>query len=463
LLVTPPERGGAAGAGNNTLPNHALATEKALPIGRLAALGLQHVLVMYAGAIAVPLVIGRALHLPPAQVAALISADLFCCGIATVIQSLGVTRWFGVRLPVMMGVTFAAVGPMVAIAEAHPGLEGARTIFGATIAAGLLTTLLAPLVGRCRQYFPPVVTGTIITVIGISLMRVGIGWAMGGPPGMAQLDGVNNPRYAAPDNLALAAFVLLAILAIAHYGRGLVANVAVLLGIVLGCGTAAVLGKMSFAKAGEAAWFGLVLPLAFGVPRFEALSILMMTVVMVVVLIESTGMFLALAEITEQPLSPGRLAAGLRTDGLGTLIGGLFNTFPYTSFSQNVGLVSLTGVRSRYVCVAAGVILMLLGLLPKMAALVESIPQPVLGGAGIVMFGMVAATGIRILAGVNFALHRQHLHVVAVSIGVGIIPLVAPRWSQHLPPGLHPLLDSSILLATLTAVTLNLFVGRRGT
>ena len=324
MLVTPPERGGAAGAGNNTLPNHALATEKALPIGRLAALGLQHVLVMYAGAIAVPLVIGRALHLPPAQVAALISADLFCCGIATVIQSLGVTRWFGVRLPVMMGVTFAAVGPMVAIAEAHPGLEGARTIFGATIAAGLLTTLLAPLVGRCRQYFPPVVTGTIITVIGISLMRVGIGWAMGGPPGMAQLDGVNNPRYAAPDNLALAAFVLLAILAIAHYGRGLVANVAVLLGIVLGCGTAAVLGKMSFAKAGEAAWFGLVLPLAFGVPRFEALSILMMTVVMVVVLIESTGMFLALAEITEQPLSPGRLAAGLRTDGLGTLIGGLF-------------------------------------------------------------------------------------------------------------------------------------------
>jgi len=432
--------------------------DEALPLGRLLALGLQHVLVMYAGAIAVPLIVGRALQLTPAQVASLISADLFCCGIATVIQSLGVTRWFGVRLPVMMGVTFAAVGPMVAIAEAHPGLLGARTIFGATIAAGLITMLLAPLVGRCRDYFPPVVTGTIITVIGISLMRVGIGWAMGGPPSMALVAGVSNPRYAAPDNLALAAFVLLAILALVKYGRGLVANIAVLLGIVLGCGVAAAWGKMSFEKVGEAAWAGLVWPLAFGLPHFEPLSISMMTLVMLVVLIESTGMFLALSEITQQPLSPAQVAAGLRTDGVRTLIGGLFNTFPYTSYSQNVGLVSLTGVRSRHVCVAAGAILILLGLLPKMAALVECIPQPVLGGAGLVMFGMVAATGIRILGSVDFA-HRHRLHVVAVSIGVGMIPLLAPRWNQHLPSSLQPLLDSGILLATLTAVTLNLLLG----
>lgn len=452
--------------------------DERLPPARLAALGLQHVLVMYAGAVAVPLIIGRALQLPPEQVALLISADLFCCGIATVIQSLGLTRWFGIQLPVMMGVTFAAVGPMVAIAQSHPGPAGARLIFGSIIGAGLVAMLMAPVVGRLRRFFPPVVTGTIIAVIGISLMRVGVGWAMGGPPNLAQsldvprlmqnidpatltlrgpLPQTNNPAYAALDNLGIAVFVLTAILLISKYGRGFVANLAVLLGIAAGGLVAVATGKMTFEKVANAAWIDIVTPLAFGWPVFEPLLILTMVLVMVVVMIESTGMFLALAEITGRPLSQAQLTAGLRTDGLGTVIGGLFNTFPYTSFSQNVGLVSVTGVRSRYVCVAAGLILVVLGLLPKMAALVESVPQFVLGGAGLVMFGMVATTGIRILAKVDFETHRENLYIVAVSLGAGLIPLAAPRWTQHLPPGLHPLLDSGILLTTLVAVALNLF------
>lgn len=452
--------------------------DERLPPARLAALGLQHVLVMYAGAVAVPLIIGRALQLPPEQVALLISADLFCCGIATVIQSLGLTRWFGIQLPVMMGVTFAAVGPMVAIAQSHPGPAGARLIFGSIIGAGLVAMLMAPVVGRLRRFFPPVVTGTIIAVIGISLMRVGVGWAMGGPPNLAQsldvprlmqnidpatltlrgpLPQTNNPAYAALDNLGIAVFVLTAILLISKYGRGFVANLAVLLGIAAGGLVAVATGKMTFEKVANAAWIDIVTPLAFGWPVFEPLLILTMVLVMVVVMIESTGMFLALAEITDRPLSQAQLTAGLRTDGLGTVIGGLFNTFPYTSFSQNVGLVSVTGVRSRYVCVAAGLILVVLGLLPKMAALVESVPQFVLGGAGLVMFGMVATTGIRILAKVDFETHRENLYIVAVSLGAGLIPLAAPRWTQHLPPGLHPLLDSGILLTTLVAVALNLF------
>ncbi len=452
--------------------------DERLPPARLAALGLQHVLVMYAGAVAVPLIIGRALQLPPEQVALLISADLFCCGIATVIQSLGLTRWFGIQLPVMMGVTFAAVGPMVAIAQSHPGPAGARLIFGSIIGAGLVAMLMAPVVGRLRRFFPPVVTGTIIAVIGISLMRVGVGWAMGGPPNLAQsldvprlmqnidpatltlrgpLPQTNNPAYAALDNLGIAVFVLTAILLISKYGRGFVANLAVLLGIAAGSLVAVATGKMTFEKVANAAWIDIVTPLAFGWPVFEPLLILTMVLVMVVVMIESTGMFLALAEITGRPLSQTQLTAGLRTDGLGTVIGGLFNTFPYTSFSQNVGLVSVTGVRSRYVCVAAGLILVVLGLLPKMAALVESVPQFVLGGAGLVMFGMVATTGIRILAKVDFETHRENLYIVAVSLGAGLIPLAAPRWTQHLPLGLHPLLDSGILLTTLVAVALNLF------
>ena len=481
--------------------------DEILPTGRLAALGLQHVLVMYAGAVAVPLIVGRALKLNPEQVALLISADLFCCGIVTLIQSLGMTQWFGVRLPVMMGVTFAAVGPMVAMAGSNPGTAGAQMIVGAIIGAGIISMLIAPIIGRMLRFFPPVVTGTIIAVIGISLMRVGIGWAMGGPANLAQFTDVpklvvmvekakidaatgaagstllsaapapdaqpsatpsitklpgpipqaNNPGYAALDNMAIAAFVLAAILLISKYGKGFIANISVLLGIVAGCVVAVGLGKMGFEKVAKANWFDVVMPFAFGPPIFDVVMILTMVLVMIVVMIESTGMFLALSDITDKKISQRELTAGLRTDGLGTLIGGIFNTFPYTSFSQNVGLVGVTGVRSRFVCVAAGLIMIVLGLLPKMAALVESVPQFVLGGAGLVMFGMVAATGIRILAGVDFKHNRFNLYIVAISIGAGMIPLVAPRWTQQMPHALHPLLESGILLTALSAVLLNLF------
>jgi len=178
--------------------------------------------------------------------------------------------------------------------------------------------------------------------------------------------------------------------------------------------------------------------------------------VMVVVMIESTGMFLALGEMTHKPVDQADLSRGLRTDGLGTLIGGIFNTFPYTSFSQNVGLVGVTGVRSRFVCVAAGVVLIVLGLVPKMAALVESLPTFVLGGAGLVMFGMVAATGMRILGSVDFTHNRNNLFIVAVSLGMGMIPLVAPNFKQWMSHTWHPLIESGILLASLSAVLLNL-------
>jgi len=178
---------------------------------------------------------------------------------------------------------------------------------------------------------------------------------------------------------------------------------------------------------------------------------------MIVVMIESTGMFLALGDMTDRKVSQADLTRGLRTDGLGTLLGGIFNTFPYTSFSQNVGLLAVTGVKSRFVCVAGGVILIFLSILPKMAALVESLPTVVLGGAGLVMFGMVAATGIRILTGVDFKTNRFNSLIVAISIGIGMIPLIAPNFKQWMPVNLHPLVESGILLASITAVALNLF------
>lgn len=460
--------------------------DEKLPTPRLAALGLQHVLVMYAGAIAVPLIVGRALKLTPEQVALLISADLFCCGIVTLIQSFGVTRWFGIKLPVMMGVTFAAVGPMVAFANAMPGVDGARAIFGAIIGAGVISIVIAPVVSKLLRFFPPVVTGTIIAIIGISLMRVGVGWAMGGPANLAQrvdtpklvamvdnakaaaaaaskpvqlgpIPMVDNPGYGALDNMAIAAAVLVFILLLVKYAKGFVANISVLLGIIAGCAVAVAMGKMTFDKVGKAAWFDVVTPFAFGMPTFDIVMVLTMTLVMIVVMIESTGMFLALSDLTGKKIGQPELAAGLRTDGVGTLIGGIFNTFPYTSFSQNVGLVGVTGVKSRWVCVAGGIIMIVLGLLPKMAAFVESIPTFVLGGAGLVMFGMVAATGIRILSTVDYKGNRNNLYIVALSIGFGLIPLVAPRWTQQMAHGLHPLLESGILLTAVAAVALNLF------
>lgn len=465
---------------------------------KLFALGLQHVLVMYAGAIAVPLIVGRALQLSPADVAFLISADLFACGVVTILQAFGATQWFGIRLPVMMGVTFAAVGPMVAIATANPGSEGARQLFGSVMAAGVVAMLIAPLVSRLLRFFPPVVTGTIILVIGVSLMRIGINWIFGNPtgptaptivdpahstwlttvdelssapgstippipPGLSAAPSLPNPLYATLGDLAISAAVLVAIVVVARFGKGFLANISVLLGIVVGSVIAAGAGKISFTRVVEADWFALVTPFHFGTPLFNPVMVVTMSLVMVVVLIESTGMFLALGDLTGKPVTRPMLSAGLRTDGLGTLIGGVFNTFPYTSFSQNVGLVGVTGVRSRFVCVAGGGILIVLGLLPKMGALVEALPTSVLGGAGIAMFGMVAATGIRILSGVDFATNRNSLLVVAISLGIGMIPLVAPNFSQWTPAAIHPLIESGILLATFSAVALNaVFNGTSG-
>lgn len=466
--------------------------DEMLPPPQLFTLGLQHVLVMYAGAIAVPLIIGRALKLEPADVAYLISADLFVCGVVSLIQSLGATQWFGIKLPVMMGVTFASVGPMLAIASGNPGPDGARMIFGAIIGAGLIGILIAPLVSRMLRFFPPVVTGTIILVIGVTLMRIGINWIFGNPVGptapqlvdpahadwlkavtdLAAAGGtaipevpaglglapkMDNPAYAAPSGIAISALVLLSIVLISRFAKGFVANISVLLGIVIGGIAAALFGMMSFGKVGSAAWFGLILPFHFGTPVFDPVLIVTMVLVMIVTMIESTGMFLALGDMTGRKITQPSLAAGLRADGLGTAIGGLFNTFPYTSFSQNVGLVGVTGIKSRFVCVAGGLILIVLGLVPKMGALVESVPTSVLGGAGLVMFGMVAATGIRILSKVDFLSNRNNLFIVAISLGFGMIPLIAPNFKMWMPHNLHPLIDSGILLATIAAVALNAF------
>ncbi|SAK79720.1 permease [Caballeronia hypogeia] len=413
-----------------------------LPLGELVLLAIQHVLIMYAGAIATPLIIGAVLKLPKDQVAFLINADLMAGGIATLIQTIGF-KGVGIRLPIMMGVTFTALGPMLAIGS-NPEL-GLLGIYGATIAAGIFGIFMAPLVGRLLRFFPPIVTGSEILMVGLSLMGVAAAWSGGG---------FGSPDFGNPVYLGIAGAVLLFVLLMVKFARGFFANLAILLGLVFGFAISVPLGQVSLAGLQDAAWIGWVMPLHFGLPKFDLWATASMCVVMLVTFVESAGMFLAIGEITGKPIDEKALTRGFRADGVGNIIGGLFNTFPYTSFAQNVGLVAVTGVKSRWVCAVGGIILMMLGLVPKLSLLVASIPPCVLGGAGIVMFGMVASNGIKTLTKVDFN-HTHNLYIVAISVGVGMIPVVSDKLFAKLPSALAPILSSSILLTAVVAIVLN--------
>ncbi|ABF44033.1 uracil-xanthine permease (plasmid) [Deinococcus geothermalis DSM 11300] len=418
------------------------AVDEVLPLGRMIAFGLQHVLSMYAGIVAVPLVLASALGLDQDHVVRIVNASFFMCGIATLIQTLGFPG-FGARLPLVQGTTFASVATMILIGKQ----SGLPAIYGAVIAAGIFTVIPAPFFSRLLRFFPPVVTGTVITIIGVSLLPVAIRWAGGGNPAA--------PDFGSRGNLGLAALTLLFVLLVTRFSKGFWGRIAVLLGLVFGTVVAALLGKASFATVGTAAAVGFTPPFFFGTPTFLLVPILSMILVMLVVMVETTADLLAIGEIVEKPVDAGDVTRGLRADGLSTALGGLFNVFPFTAFAQNVGLVRFTGIKSRFVVAAAGVILLLLGFFPKLGALVASIPLPVLGGAGLVLFGTVAGAGIQTLTRVNLA-DTRNLTIVAVSVALGVIPATVPTLYQHLPEWASLFLESGITAAALSAILLNI-------
>lgn len=417
--------------------------DEMLAPSKLFAYGLQHVLAMYAGAVAVPIILATAIGLSQEDLIRLINADLFICGVATLIQTLGLGKYIGARIPMVQGVTFAAVSPMIAIGAQH----GITTVYGAIILAGLFTFLVAPYFSRLIRFFPPVVTGTIITIIGISLMPVAIRWIAGPNP--------KAPNYADPTNLGLAFVTLMIVLLVYRYGKGFLSNISVLVGLIAGTIIASVMGLTNFAKVGDADWFSFITPFAFGIPTFDVGSIIAMSIVMVVCMVETTGDAIAIGEIIEKPIDKKSLAACLRADGLSTLIGGVFNSFPYTAFAQNVGLVAVTNVRSRFVVATSGLILITLGLFPKMAAIVASIPTAVLGGAGVAMFGMIIGSGVRSLSKVDFN-GTSNVMIIAISIGIAMIPLAAHDFYKHFPTALKILLHSGITFGSVVAIALNL-------
>jgi xanthine permease len=413
------------------------------PLPRLFFFGLQHVLVMYAGTVAVPLILGAALHLTPIQVIALISADLFTSGLATLLQTIGWWK-FGARLPLIQGCSFICVAPMILIGRSY----GIPTMYGSVMAAGLFLVLAGPLFSRMLRFFPPVVIGCVITVIGLTLIPIAGNWLGGGDTSAAGF-GTLLP-------LGLGFATIAVILLVQRFAKGMWANLSVLLGLIAGTGIAAATGHSSFAQVSATPWFAFAQPMLFGRPHFALLPSLILCFAMLVVMTETTGNCLAIGEIADRAIKPSTLTAAFRADGLSTILGGIFNSFPYNAYSQNTGLLSLSKVKSRYAVAAAGAILVILGLLPKLAAIIAAIPRPVLGGASLVMFGMTAMAGIEELTRVRFAGTNNGL-VVALSLGMGVLPIATPQLFLKAPEAAQLFLNSGIFLAALTAVLLNLF------
>jgi uric acid transporter len=421
--------------------------DEVLPFPQMFVYGLQHVLSMYAGVVAVPLIIGTALKLSPTDLTYLVSAGLFMSGIATLLQTLGVWK-IGARQPIVQGTSFAAVSTMLAVgAQNGGGTVGLRAILGALLLSGVIGFLIAPVFTRLLRFFPEVVTGTVITIIGISLLPVAIKWAGGGTPGVTK-------TFGDPVNILVAALTMVIIVLIYRFLPGAFSRVAILLGLVLGTIVAIPFGLTSFSNISNAQIFQLTTPFYFGTPIFAVGATISMVVVMLVIMTETTADILAIGEVIDQPATREQVTNGLRADMGATALSAVFNGFSVSAFAQNVGLVAITGIRSRFVVAVGGGILVFLGLFPILGALVALVPLPVLGGAGLALFGTVAASGIRTLSRVDFS-GNANIVIVAFALAMGIIPIAVPTFYDKFPSWFTVIFDSGITAAAITAVLLN--------
>ncbi|WP_106494717.1 nucleobase:cation symporter-2 family protein [Lentibacillus sp. Marseille-P4043] len=404
-------------------------------------LGIQHLLAMYAGAVIVPLIIGGALGFNANELTYLVSIDILLCGIATILQ-ITTNRFVGIGLPVVLGCTFTAVGPIIAIGGEY-GISG---VYGSVIVSGLIICLISGFFGKLVKFFPPVVTGSVVTVIGITLIPVAVD-NLGG--------GADASDFGSLANVLLGFGTLLLIILIYRFSTGFIRSISILLGLVAGTVVAFFIGKVDFTPVREATFFHMVEPFHFGLPTFEWPAILTMTLVAMVSLVESTGVYFALSDICERDLTEDDLAKGYRAEGLAAVLGGIFNAFPYTTFSQNVGLVQMSGVRSRKIILLTGLMLVALGFLPKVAALATIIPSSVLGGAMIAMFGMVVSQGIKML-GKIISDSQENSMIIACSVGIGLGVTVAPDLFSSLPASIQILTSNGIVAGSITAITLNI-------
>ncbi|MBH9985838.1 nucleobase:cation symporter-2 family protein [Lactobacillus sp. M0390] len=411
---------------------------------KAAILGLQHLLAMYSGAVAVPLLIGTALKFNAEQMTYLVSIDIFMCGLATLLQLMR-NKYFGIGFPVILGCAIQAVAPLQMIGQKF----SINDMYGAIIIAGIFVILISGVFAKIKKYFPPVVTGTLITTIGLTLVPVAV-QNMGGGNASAK-------DFGSSQNLILAFSTMLIILALEIWTKGFLRSISVLIGLVAGTVIASLMGRVSLTPVLEASWFHLPQLFYFGVPKFEWSSSLTMMIIALVSMIESTGVFFATGDLIGHDVTEEDLKKGYRAEGLAQIFGGLFNAFPYTTFSQNVGLLQLSGIKTKRPIYWAAGLLMAMGLLPKIGALVTIIPTPVLGGAMLVMFTMIAVQGIKTLVKVDLS-DNNNILIIAISVGLGLGVTIYPQFFKNLPATVQLFLSNGIVITSLSATLLNLLL-----
>lgn len=403
-------------------------------------LSVQHLLAMYAGAILVPIIVGTSLKFSAEEIAYLVTVDIFMCGVATFLQANKVT---GTGLPIVLGCTFTAVAPMILIGQT----KGLDVLYGSLLISGILVVLIAPFFSYLVKFFPPVVTGSVVTIIGINLMPVAMNYLAGG-------EGAKN--YGDTKNLILGGVTLLIILILQRFTKDFLKSIAILIGLAIGTALAGIFGMVDIKQVGDAHWFGFPVPFRFSGFGFDVSSILVFFIVAVVSLIESTGVYHALSEITGRKLERKDFRKGYTAEGLAIILGSIFNAFPYTAYSQNVGLVSLSGAKKNNVIYGMVILLLICGCIPKLGALANIIPLPVLGGAMIAMFGMVMAYGVSILGNINFQ-NQNNLLIIAISVGLGAGISAVPQAFKGLGEQFAWLTQNGIVLGAISAIILNFF------
>ncbi|MBD5645044.1 purine permease [Clostridium botulinum] len=404
-------------------------------------LGLQHIFAAFGGIIVVPIVISAALGFDAKTSTALISSAILAAGVATFIQSKGIGP-IGARVACIMGTDFTFVAPAIAVG----GKFGLSGIFGATILGAGIVIILSFFVKPLMKLFPPIVTGTVVSLIGLTLLPVSIDWAAGG---------AGSANYGSLKNISIALFIMIVTLLLNHYGKGLVSSASILIGMVVGYIICIPLGMVNFSSVSQASWVSLPKIFGYGI-TFNLQVLLPFIPAYFVTIIGTVGCLKAITEVSGIKADEKPITAGVLSDGVGSMLAGVFGALPNTSFSQNIGLIPLTKVASRYVTMMAGILLVILGLFPKFAALINIMPQPVLGGVGIVMFGTVAAAGIQTLSSVK--LNNRNMLIIATSIGLGLGVTFRPEFIAQLPESLKMIFSSGISTGTIVALLLNVIL-----
>jgi xanthine permease len=410
------------------------------PPGRLTVLGLQHLFVMYAGAIAVPFVIGSSLGMSPADIAQMVSANTIFAGLGTILTTVGLWK-FGARLPIVLGPSANVIGPLILIGKTY----GLPAVWSTCILAGAAMMICAPIIGRLRRFFPPVVMGTMLALVGIMLVPIGVRLITNFKP--------DDPVSA--KNLIMAGGTILLVALFMKFLPAMLRQMSVLFGLILATAIALALGEADFSRVLQGSLFGFALPAHFGEFNFDIGAAIAVIVLMAVLMFEVLPQLVAVGEMVGREATSEDVQGGVLADGLTSLVGGIFGAFPLVTFSQNIGVLGLTTTRSRFVATAAGVLLVILGLFPPLGRLVAAIPGPIIGGIALVMFTAIGVVGIKILNRVDFG-QPQNLFIVATSLGIGFIPMVAPKFYDAWPKNLQTIFNSPVGAGLIAAILLNL-------